>query len=828
MSETAAVSQALSTLFPARIRNLLGPPPATVQWRWFRGEARGPPPDPERLDEAWAERERALRLSHARGLPFLVRASWVPGQAAEMELGVPPGAEVWVNRSLQPAYHPVRLNRSLGPGTALQSRPTRRAVLALAPGSGLGQPLPSIRIHQGPGPWTELDRLWQGAQFSLEALWLARPVGPSRSRSLPPLGPHPRSDHETPLPVSAPNAWRRDLEGVRTERALGPFWEVAAVVTVSEGERGPPLARVLPEVQAWWETISDLPGGGGLTLRWLPTRSSPAVRTALLGGRPRQGWLRGPPLLVASELVLWLPEPDPPFVPLSPSPSSSEVSLRLPTPPGFPPVGWVLDRSEGHHALLLGETGMGKSTLLASLAQAVVRTDVTLIVVDPLGSLAHRLLAQFRPERRSRVQVLAPLSAPAALDPLASLPGEDAARRSRRVSELITVLRQVRSERYGDTLFWGPRIEGILQRALSLLAETPGAGLAEAERLLSDPRRWSPASGGLSSRQEELHQELLREPEENRQGARRLLQEITLSPPLAAMLGGPGPGQLASLVRPGTVLLCDLERPFVGERVSSYLGGVLLSLLWSYLVERKETTPVVLLLDEVQGYPTAALAEMLSQGRHYHLHVLAATQSLGALGPDLRQALLSNARDWFLFRGTPGDLRWLEETVPGSGRVVLHLPRGEARAFLGKGERIVSVALEPPAPLAPERVARVWREATERCREERNLSQGVAPSPSATPPGPSLPGELTATFSQELKRWIQGQAAPPYLLPLKEVLRWVQGDERSLRRLGSLGRRTGLVVARHELPSGPAWEIRPPSREGEEGRGPLSPGVRQL
>lgn len=730
--------------------------------------------------------------------------------------------------TLQPAYFPVRFKPAALPRRTAPGAPVRAGILGLPPGSGPGQPLPSIRLHKGPGPWIELDRLWQGSTFTLEALWLARPVGPSRSQALPPLGPNPRGDHETPLPVTAPHAWRRDLEAIRTERALGPFWEVSALVTVFPGLRAPAPSTILAEVRSWWEAVTDLPGGGGFTLRWLWERGSEEARCAFLNGRPPRNWLQGPPLVTASELALWLPEPEAPFVPQNPPLSSSELSLFLPGPAGARPACWVLDRSEGHHALILGETGMGKSTLLASLALAATRPDITLVVVDPLGPLVHTLLARLDPALRSRVRVLAPLSAPTTLDPLASPPGEESAKRNHRVSEMITVLRQVRSERYGETSFWGPRIEGILHRVLSLLAETPGAALGEAELLLSAPERWGPAGGALTPRQRAMYSDLLREPEENRQGARRLLQEITLSPPLAGMLAGPGPGQLPSLVRPGRILLCDLERPAVGERVSSYLGAVLLSLLWSHLVERVETSPVVLVLDEIQGYPTAALSEMLSQGRHYHLHVLAATQSLGALTPELRQALLSNARDWFLFRGTPGDLRWLEETVPGSGRVILHLPRGEARGFLGKGERIIPITVAPPSPLPRERVAEVWQEATARSREEGKRVPDEGHESVLPADGPALPADLTATFARELARWTRENAGPPYLLPLKEVLRWVRGDERSLRRLGSLGRKTGLVLARRDLPSGPAWEIRPPPPDAPEDPAPPTRGVHHL
>ncbi|MDE1835957.1 MAG: hypothetical protein KGJ23_05005 [Euryarchaeota archaeon] len=313
--------------------------------------------------------------------------------------------------------------------------------------------------------------------------------------------------------------------------------------------------------------------------------------------------------------MLWLPPWDARRTPgLRSLPSTGTRDLHVGTDPAGERVGWSLTRGEGHHLTVAGETGMGKSTLLQRLAaDAMGDGRTSLIVVDPLGETAQGVLHLLSPAARSRSVWVAPLRSPVGINALelpTGLTGANArAERERRVSELVTALRRVRAERYGETFYWGPRIEDLLTRTFLVLSACPGSTLRDAHELLSEPDRWV---GPLSSEDEggkealALWESIRREGPEERQGALRIVQEVALSSAISRLLATRAPRwSLSRALEPGAVTFFDLERTAIGVRASSYLGAALLSLLWSFLLARKDRGKVLLILDEVQEYTHA-------------------------------------------------------------------------------------------------------------------------------------------------------------------------------------------------------------------------------
>ncbi|MCI4349734.1 MAG: ATP-binding protein, partial [Thermoplasmata archaeon] len=86
---------------------------------------------------------------------------------------------------------------------------------------------------------------------------------------------------------------------------------------------------------------------------------------------------------------------------------------------GAPAAVW-LDPTEGRHLLVLGETGMGKSTLLVRVIAQGCR-DAGAILLDPIGDTALRVLESLPPSARARVLWIAPVSSPVGINALASL-----------------------------------------------------------------------------------------------------------------------------------------------------------------------------------------------------------------------------------------------------------------------------------------------------------------------------------------------------------------------------------------------------------------------
>ncbi len=80
------------------------------------------------------------------------------------------------------------------------------------------------------------------------------------------------------------------------------------------------------------------------------------------------------------------------------------------------------------------------------------------------------------------------------------------------------------------------------------------------------------------------------------------------------------------------------------------------------------------------------------------MHIWAATQSIAALPEGLREALVTNAKDVILFRGSPSDARFARDELglpPEDSPMTL--ARGEAFAFLGKSSYIRRFRMRTPS-----------------------------------------------------------------------------------------------------------------------------------
>ena len=808
--------------------------------------------DPELARAQMLEREDSLRALHALRVPL--------GLDVEVDLQGSIDVRLVIPRSLRRSLLSIWTPRlapwtwSEDPGdrwsTDFAEEDATSAVGVICGQGGALQraPLRSSRSEGALSPWTLIVPALRTTGGPTRLRWIARPVGPSAPTPTPPSKRLPRSDRDTPLSLPSAHRLERELEDLRGERGAGPFWECGGIYTAGPRRAG---AAAGPDgrdtIGAVWDALSGLPGGGRLRFRWARTdRSRRRLLVKADRLEPPRGLLHplgigeGPVVLTPAELLLWLPPWD-----ARRTPGMRRVGWRssscvpLGSDDSGEPVVWSLAPAEGHHMTVTGETGMGKSTLLQHLAAALANRGHALVVIDPLGETAQGLLPLLAKTVRERAVWVSPLRSPVGINalelPLGLTSLDARAERERRVSELVTALRRVRAERYGETVYWGPRIEDLLTRTLLVLSYSPGSTLHDAAQLLSDPDSWG---GPLPSTTEEgrevqpLWESLRREGPEERQGALRVVQEVALSSAISRVLAARSPRwSLARALGPGAVTFFDLERTMIGVRASSYLGAALLSLLWSHLVVRKDGTKVVLLLDEVQEFANDALSEMLRLGRRYNLHVLAATQSLSALSDSLRDSLVTNSRDLLLFRGSAGDARLVREGL-GVGREhdLTSLPRGTALALFEKGAGLTLLHADPPSrgPKGSPTAREALLECIERSRPFWSVEDGPqnpTSSPEAAPevpprgageqggptlgtgttfvrapepertgaPGtaeargqdPARRGELELPLLALLVAALEAPQGEPFAVTLVQVRRLCGEDERTVRRLGA-------------------------------------------
>jgi hypothetical protein len=538
----------------------------------------------------------------------------------------------------------------------------------------------------------------------------------------------------------------------------------------------------------------------------------------------------------ASEVLLSEPE----LIGLFPSPWAKAAEgpndrspgiLLLGRSPTGAPIRIPCEPEQGRHLMILGETGMGKSSLLVRLLNSASRLG-SVILLDPVGDTGRRWLGQLEPEAARRTTWISPMESPIGINALDGLsPGRTGLEgaRIRSSGELVSALHRVRSQRFAEGGFWGPRIEEVLGRALDVAAGVPNGTLLEAHALLSDEELPGELPTGTRASIAALRAFSRERPEEVA-GSRRVLGEIANQPVLRRMLCERGARfHLREAGAPGAITVVTGDAPAVGESAARYLMAVHLALLWSELLGRSRPTKVFLALEEAQWYAHEGLAELLRLGRRGNIHVWTTTQSLRSVGEGLREALLTNTADLVLFRGDPEEARefarWSREL---SVDQLMALPRGHASVMLGKGNSVEWVATLPLPPETDGAARRSkiressWERYLARCDpgDLRTAGDHESGPPERTdgPPGGS-DGSVTVLGLLAAARAVELGAGP--LRVSLPRLRELSGcTELELRTAGSLLKQAGILLRRELHPEGAVWELGSEGWSSLNGRAP--------
>jgi uncharacterized protein DUF87 len=721
----------------------------------------------------------ALSAAHGAGLELRLRLERTPEARLAVSVRDSSGRR-WFDRAFAPIYAPGEWQRTYDAPAFVPAARWEGRRLALpgeleAPAPRIGCLLSAfdaalttvggqVAIEVGlrplpPSPWGRLSR------------WLPLEGAPSGER--PPTRSSVRAE---PL--------RRE---VRSARPPALLWSASVNLWQDRprGTDGPKSAGPLePAGLSTAGAVLD-----GLPWRFVPVPlgKPPAFRS----------------LLTDREMLAWMPEADRP----------RSVSTVRRSPPGLP-IGRTdsgvaaelpVEVGQGRHFAVVGETGMGKSSLLVSIALRAGRRG-NVLLLDPLGETAEALATELRRSGR-RFRWIAPTALNVGINALGAYHdalGTDPVRAQREVDGIVQTLRRVRAARYGATPYWGPRLEEMLALAVRAAGSIDGGTLEDAHALLARlgfartvaPADARPVIDELAAR--------VRDRPDDAEGARRLLLEIVRDPSLRRLLCTRASAfAVADLVAPGETVLISGQAAVVGETTARYLLSMYLALLWAALLSRPGTPKTFVLLDEAQWFANESLGELLRLARRRNVHVGLATQSLASLEEGVREAVRTNVADLVVFRAGADEARELARGVPGlTADQLVGLPRGLAAALLGKGEALRWIrTARPPASEA-----------------------GSGPAPYEVSPRQVEPRWVSASASPGLRPVGRERLALPVALVerlrstdpagLLEVdladLRHVEGvDERTIRSLGGILGRSGALVRAERRAGGTVWWLDP-------------------
>jgi len=346
------------------------------------------------------------------------------------------------------------------------------------------------------------------------------------------------------------------------------------------------------------------------------------------------------------------------------------------------------------HVMVIGQTGVGKSTFLRSLIAQDIAAGRGCAVLDPHGDLAEEVLGlvprhrtgdvvYFDPADRERVPALNPLA------------GVVPAERARVTEEIVAAFSAI----WGLSTESTPRLLYILTNTIAALLDVPnGATLLGIPRMLTDAdyrgrvvrhirnpqvRRFWEAEFGVWPERQRL---------EATASVLNKAEMLVHSPELYLTLGQVRPSvRPEAVMESGQIFIANLSKGRLGETTAQLLGALLvasfdLAARRRAAVAEEARRDFALYADEFQNFASERFASILSEARKYRLALTIATQYSRQVPERVRDALVGNVGNVVAFRVGGDDAAVLE-------RVLTPWPASTLRE-LGRGEMIVRLVAD--------------------------------------------------------------------------------------------------------------------------------------
>jgi hypothetical protein len=303
------------------------------------------------------------------------------------------------------------------------------------------------------------------------------------------------------------------------------------------------------------------------------------------------------------------------------------------------------------HTYAIGQTGTGKSTLIANLALQDAKNGIGFCLIDPHGDLASDLSARLTiPHHYWDV---ADPACPYGYNPLARVPPS---LRPLVTSALIETLKK----QWADS--WGARMEHLLRYAVLALLDQPSADLRDIVRLYTDKdfRR-----GVITT----LHDEQVRTFWTKEFPNMNYLNAIDGVAPIANKLGAflahpvirravcepLKPLRFRQIMDRGELVIVNLAKGRIGGDMANVLGGLITSTVMHAAFSRHGSDanvrrPFMLYIDEFPSFTTEAFATLIPEARKYGLGLFLAQQHISQSDRLVFDAVIGNAGTIIAFR----------------------------------------------------------------------------------------------------------------------------------------------------------------------------------
>ena len=363
-------------------------------------------------------------------------------------------------------------------------------------------------------------------------------------------------------------------------------------------------------------------------------------------------------------------------------------------------------RDAAFHTHLLGPTGSAKSTVMLGLIAADITAGRGVLVLDPKGDLADRVLAHVPHNREHDVVVIDPTNAtPVGFNPLSGH------RRQASVTAdtLLATFEAVFAKH------WGIRSADIFTAVFNTLAQIDGANLLWVAPLLTNPAfrrkvlKHIDDPVGLGGFWEQYEAKSPAQQAEEIGPVLNKLRQLILRPGLRAMLGQSDPRfDLTDLFSKRRIVIVNLNKGLLGADAARLLGTLLIGQLWTKILARQrdglEHRHIVsIYIDEIHDFLAGIpgdLSDALAQARSLGAAFTVANQYLKQFTPAMQASVETNTRSKIYFGLGGTDAATIAKHATGlDAQDLLLLPKYHAYANVmqhGQATGWISIATAPP------------------------------------------------------------------------------------------------------------------------------------
>lgn len=333
---------------------------------------------------------------------------------------------------------------------------------------------------------------------------------------------------------------------------------------------------------------------------------------------------------------------------------------------------YITDDDRRRHIYVVGQTGVGKTTLLANMVAEDLKRGKGFALIEPHGDVAEKILGFIPPERLDDVIYFNPgdRERPLGLNML-----EYDFDRPEQKTFIVNEMLNIFDKLYDLKTTGGPMFEQYMRNALLLLMEdmpNEPATLMEVPRIFTDAdyrrRKLARITNPIVID--------FWEKEASKVGGEASLQNMTpyitskfnnfiANDYMRPIIGQPKSAfNFRKIMDEGKILIVSLSKGRIGDINAGLLGmiftgKILMSALSRTDMPEEKRRDFYLYIDEFQNFATDAIATTLSEARKYRLALTMAHQYIAQLPEKIRDAVFGNVGSQIVMRVGAQDAEFL-------------------------------------------------------------------------------------------------------------------------------------------------------------------------